>query len=296
MTEAAEFWLARNQHRAEAPVSKLYEEYQRKVELEGSERHIRDVRNRVGKFEEAFGDHSIGDITAEAIREFLQAMDVENRTRNNYRAQIITFFRWSRKQGYLEEGRDTVAEAVDPWKVVEKEVTIFSVAETRKLFLGIRKDIEAYAAIGAFAGMRPSEIQRITWGAFDFETGYINVSADVARKVSRARYIPMSENLKEWLLPHRKSDDEKVCYYKAPELLSADAIKRKVVKAWPADVLRHSFCSYRLAQTADIGRVAEEAGNSPSIIRKHYRRPVPEEQATAYFNIRRGNLEEKEPG
>gem|GEM_PF-5278027 len=59
------------------------------------------------------------------------------------------------------------------------------------------------------------------------------------------------------------------------------------------DVLCHSFCSSRLAQTSDIGVVAEEAGNSPSIIRKHYRWPVLKTQATAYFKIRRGNLDPK---
>jgi len=291
LTESAEFWVRRHQHRAAELVSKLYEEYVRYVEREGGERHLRDVRNRVGKFEDVFGSHSIGDVTTEAIREFLERMAVENRTKNNYRAQIITFFRWCRKQGYLEEGRGTVAESVDVWKVIEKEVTIFSVEETKSLFRGIRSDIEAYAAIGAFAGLRPSEIQRLTWGAVDFDGGHIHVSAKVAKKVNRSRYVPLSDNLKEWLLPHRKASAEKVCYFKAPELLSTDAIERKVVKQWPADVLRQSFCSYRLALTTEIGIVSEEAGNSPTIIRKHYRRPVPKKQAESYFSICRGNLD-----
>ena len=51
------------------------------------------------------------------------------------------------------------------------------------------------------------------------------------------------------------------------------------------DVMRHSFCSYRLAQTQNIGMVAEEAGNSPSIIRKHYRRPLKREDGDVWFAI-----------
>ena len=35
-----------------------------------------------------------------------------------------------------------------------------------------------------------------------------------------------------------------------------------MVTEWTPDVLRHSFCSYRLAETRNIGQVAEEAGNS----------------------------------
>ena len=82
----------------------------------------------------------------------------------------------------------------------------------------------------------------------------------------------------------------KVCMFKSPELLSKDAIDRNVVKSWPPDVLRHSFCSYRLAETQNLGQVAEEAGNSPEIIRRHYRRPLLKKRAKEYFSIRRENL------
>jgi hypothetical protein len=36
-------------------------------------------------------------------------------------------------------------------------------------------------------------------------------------------------------------------------------------------VLRHSFISYRIATVKSADQVALEAGNSPSIIFKHYR-------------------------
>jgi len=285
MAQAAEFWISRHQHRADIQVSEAFEEYIRQVETRSSERNLRDARNRVGRFDKVFGAHAIGDINAEAILHFLESMDVEKRTKNNYRAQIITFFRWARKRGYLEEGSPTAAEKVDPWKVIEKEVVIFTPAQTRHLFEGIREDLITYAAIGAFAGLRPSEIRRLTWNTIDFESGHIHVTAEVARKVNRARYVPMSPNLIALLKPRQKSGSEKVTYFKADELLSADAIKRKVIKAWPTDVLRHSFCSYRLALTSNIGQVAEEAGNSPSIIRTHYRRPVLKKLAVDYFEI-----------
>ena len=35
--------------------------------------------------------------------------------------------------------------------------------------------------------------------------------------------------------------------------------------------LRHSFISYRVAETQDVAKVALEAGNSPQIIFQHYR-------------------------
>jgi hypothetical protein len=50
-------------------------------------------------------------------------------------------------------------------------------------------------------------------------------------------------------------------------------------------VLRHSFISYRIADVKSADQVALEAGNSPSIIFKHYRELTTEEQAVKWFGI-----------
>ena len=50
-------------------------------------------------------------------------------------------------------------------------------------------------------------------------------------------------------------------------------------------MLRHSYISYRIAQVKSADQVALEAGNSPSIIFKHYRELRTEEQAQAWFAI-----------
>jgi hypothetical protein len=54
---------------------------------------------------------------------------------------------------------------------------------------------------------------------------------------------------------------------------------------WPNNVLRHSFISYRIAIVQSADQVALEAGNSPSIIFKHYRELTTEEQAEKWFSI-----------
>ena len=55
--------------------------------------------------------------------------------------------------------------------------------------------------------------------------------------------------------------------------------------AWKANALRHSFISYRLAETKDIAAVALEAGNSPKIIFAHYRELCTEREANEWFSI-----------
>ena len=50
-------------------------------------------------------------------------------------------------------------------------------------------------------------------------------------------------------------------------------------------VLRHSFITYRIATVKSADQVALEAGNSPSIIFKHYRELTTEDQADEWFGI-----------
>jgi hypothetical protein len=40
---------------------------------------------------------------------------------------------------------------------------------------------------------------------------------------------------------------------------------------WRHNALRHSFCSYRLADVKSAAQVALEAANSPQMIFQHYR-------------------------
>jgi hypothetical protein len=52
------------------------------------------------------------------------------------------------------------------------------------------------------------------------------------------------------------------------------------------DGARHSFISYRTAEIRDVARVADEAGNSPNVIKRHYREIVTSEAAKVFFAIR----------
>lgn len=55
---------------------------------------------------------------------------------------------------------------------------------------------------------------------------------------------------------------------------------------WKHNALRHSFISYRVAQTQNVAQVALEAGNSPAMIFKHYRELVREAEGRKWFEIK----------
>jgi len=165
-----------------------------------------------------------------------------------------------------------------------------------------------FLSIGAFAGLRSAEIERLDWAKVDLEGGYITVDASIAKTNSR-RLVPIVPNLKAWLvLAHKqymerhKTDGPPK---KGPVLELANvvnALKRLVTATRPAsapdaekllapavewkhNALRHSFCSYRLADVKSAAQVALEAGNSPQMIFEHYRELVTEKAAKAWFAI-----------
>jgi hypothetical protein len=73
------------------------------------------------------------------------------------------------------------------------------------------------------------------------------------------------------------------------DLVKAINTKRKKAKRqlfrWKHNGLRHSFISYRVAQTQNVPQVALEAGNSPQMIFQHYRELVRPAEAERWFAI-----------
>ena len=63
------------------------------------------------------------------------------------------------------------------------------------------------------------------------------------------------------------------------------AIEAGIPGGWRKNALRHSFISYRVAETGDVARTSLEAGNSPKIVFRNYRDVVDEVAAKSWFSI-----------
>lgn len=97
--------------------------------------------------------------------------------------------------------------------------------------------------------------------------------------------MPVSDNLAAWPQPHASRGP--VVTTHPIDRWIRPAAKRACI-AWPHNVLRHSFISYRIALVKSADQVALEAGNSPTIIFKHYRELVTEGQAREWFGVMPG--------
>ncbi len=250
-----------------------------------SDRYLDDLERKLTAFAGRF--HClIGAVTGHDINDFIHGLDVEGRTKNNYRQAINILFEFAKKQKYLTRD-NAVMDEVEEAAEADFEIEIFTPDEVERLLKHAPGDLLPVLAIGAFAGLRTSEIERLDWQDVKFDAGCVVVQKGKVRtKRGRARRIvPMLPNLKAWLKKVAKESGP-VWPHSSPylfELQSRAAEDADV--SWKHNALRHSFISYRVAEIKNVAQVALEAGNSPEMIFEHYRELVTADAAKDWFSV-----------
>jgi integrase len=245
-----------------------------------SARYLGDLRVRLGRFVRSFGEEMIAGISAARIDEWLRGLGVGAVTRNTFRRRLGVLFSFAKRRGYTTE--NPVAD-VERAKERETEIAILSVNELARLLECASSDMLPFWAIGAFAGLRRAEIERLTWSEVDFDANVIEIKASKAKTASR-RLVTIQPNLREWLAPYRRRIG-RVCPVNLQRKINEDRERTELRSGWPQNGLRHSFGSYHLAQFNDAAKLALEMGNSPATIFRHYRQLVKPKQADHYWKI-----------
>jgi integrase len=139
-------------------------------------------------------------------------------------------------------------------------------------------------AIGAFAGLRPEEINKLQWEDLDFHEGTIRVNASAA-KTRKKRFAEISDNLAAWLKPYAGQTGP-IAPPNLQKLRRATMKAAKIAK-WPPDVLRHSFASAHYAFHRDPARTAVIMGHrDQNMLLTHYRDLMKPSDAATYWTIR----------
>jgi integrase len=132
----------------------------------------------------------------------------------------------------------------------EKGRVILSIEQAARLMeASTEPDVCALDAMILFGGLRREEVEKLDWSAVNFCTGHIEVSAEVS-KVARERFAPISDNLREWLLPLARKNGPIVSRVLMHALRKT--WKRAGLYPWPQDAHRHSFISYRRQLIGDM--------------------------------------------
>jgi integrase len=309
LTDAVDFFLRRNPtSQSHKTVCEVVEEMiATKRQAGRGVVHLKDMESRLGRFGDAF-QMNIEQVTGPMIERYLASLDVAGRTKQNHLRLITSLFKFAIRRKYLSKDALDELQAVEKPEEEPAEIEIFSPNELREILATARPEVKAWLAIAAFAGLRTAEIQRLDWSEINLTERHIEVPALKSKTASR-RLAPITDNLLAWLTPPAKTTGrvtefenmaKQICW------LVEDVNHARRTRAeeggqdaqdfgkfeWKRNGLRHSFISYRLAAIKNAAQVALEAGNSPTMIFKHYRQLVTDAEATKWFSI----LPEQENG
>lgn len=245
-------------------------------------RRMLDMTQRLGRIVAALkGETPLASIDSDALNALLDTVP-HPATRNDYRKEIVALWRFAnaKPREWTDVKLDNLV--LPRAKEGAKARIILTVDQCRRLMAASEdEDVRALNALILFGGLRREEVERLDWSAVDFRAGHVNVTVEVS-KVNAERFSPMSDNLRAWLKPISK---------KAGPIVSRNIMhplrrtwRTAGIVPWPQDAHRHSFISYRRQLVGDA-RTALEAGTSETIIKRHYKRPVLQEDAKAFFAI-----------
>lgn len=269
-------------------VSELVTELLNDKKVDGlSKRYVSDLRSRLGQFATHFDGKSVAEITATEVDQWLRSLsDAQNgkplagTTRNNFRRVLIVAFNFARDRGYCV---DNPAKISAKAKEVKNQVGILTVEQTETLLQESARPLVPFVAIGAFAGLRTAELERLDWREVDLESALIEVTAKNA-KSARRRFVKVQANLAAWLTPHARPSGS-IRPFNCRKLLHAAREAAEIVD-WPPNALRHSYASYHLAAFNDAAALALELGHiNSNLVFQHYRQLVKPAQAKRYWEI-----------
>jgi len=280
LREAARTYALHHRSVQAKPLREAVAEFLALKESQGaSARTIQDLKARLGRFCAEFADRAVKDISTADVQRWLDGLHVAPRTYSHYRRVVHTFYRWAVNRAYA--AANPAAPIAIP-KAPPPPVPIYSPEELAKLFAAAPPDYVPCLAIGAFAGLRSAEIERLQWSDIRLDRREIVVGADRAKTATR-RIVPICDALAAWLAPYAGRQgpvwpgNHEAYYVTQRRTAAAAGLK------WKPNALRHSYASYRFALIRDAGRVAGELGNSPAVVHRHYRELVSAADAERWF-------------
>ncbi len=247
---------------------------------------MKRIRWDLRRLAETFPRKAVAELTPTALTEFLEKNRPGMKTHNNRRGILSTFFKYAFQRGWIAENpilkvphyRIRRKRGVAQTFTAEEAARLMEFLETYDGGKWVR-----YFALCLFAGIRPGvpngEITKFKPDAVNLEDGVIHISAEVS-KVREPRKVAIQPNLAAWLKAY-PLDQGPIVLGNFKKRRDRFAKKFNLTH----DVLRHTFISMFVAKFRSIGEAAIQAGNSESIIRRHYLDLKSKDEAERFFGI-----------
>jgi|14_taG_2_1085336.scaffolds.fasta_scaffold05738_1 hypothetical protein len=302
LSDAVEFFL--KNHRAPdftIPFAEGVKTYLDECELGGVRpRTIIGKKSVLSLFARETENPLVHEVTAPTIQAFLKSLRAKDgmnpatrKTWNNYRNELNHFFKWAGESDLptnrpwcfsnpVESVRRFTAKQVSEQRA---PVSITSPNDVQRLLSVLLRwrdgCLSKCFALAYFAGIRPDgELRKLAKREkelINLKTRTIHIPAEVS-KTKESRQVTISDSLAEWLTA---LDDRPIVAN------NFDRLMKQARKHFNLshDETRHSFISYHVALHRSVGDAALQAGNSESIVKKHYLNLRPQEEGASFFSI-----------
>jgi integrase len=238
----------------------------------------------LGGFAKSFLKRNVHEFDRGTIEQWLSEKPWALRTRRNVQHDLQNLFRFAMQRGHC---------ASNPAMELE-EITlnppppgIVTIAEAGRLLQAAesynRGLMLPYTALGLFAGLRTSELERLDWKEIDLNDKTVEVTAEKAKTRARG-IVELSENLVEWLKPYAKRAG--AITPQSPDYHFGEVRKLAGIIQWPKNAMRHSAASYHLALHKNAALTANllRHENTRTLF-AHYRELVKPKDAELYWKI-----------
>ena len=244
------------------------------------QRYRQDLKNRLARFVEDFGDRKMADIHRSEVVAWLTALNGKPVTRDTFRLRLSALWQYARLQGWATQN---LIEEIPTERKTTGSIGILSVDELSKLLSTADPKTLPYWVLGAFCGLRSAELGRLEWKDIKWQSKLVEVPSLKSKTASR-RFVRLRANVLKWLSPYRAYQGQ-LCPGMLRKRLERDRTNAGL-KEWKPNCLRHSFCSYALAKEKNAKALALEMGHSDSdLLFKNYRELVLPSEAKKYWQL-----------
>jgi len=252
-----------------------------------SECQLKDIRLRLEDLVEAFPGRVLSTLSRDALAAHCLRGNPKPKTFNNRRGILFTFFKYAFCQDWVAANP---LEKVPHLRIAHRRgsAKTLSADQSEKLMRHVEQidggALVPFFALALFAGIRPcvrtGEILKLQPEHVRLDTGVILIEPEVS-KVRMKRSIAIQPNLAAWLRAYPLDRFPIISTNLQHE-------RAAIAKSFGLthDIMRHTFISMHVAKFRSMGEAALQAGNSESIIRKHYLDLKTKDEAERFFSIR----------
>jgi site-specific recombinase XerD len=302
LAQAVDFFL--KNHRPPEYVTTITEglaHYLEDKERDGvRDRTVTGARLALKAFADAIGDPQLHTVTRQNVEAYLRGLKgkdgvtpAKRKSWNTNRNEISQFFGWVMKEDLATNRPWCFSNPVDGVKlfsnrqVAEQRPPVVTTPadDLQEMLTYLMQDqggaMVKYFALAYFAGIRPNgELEKLSEREaelINLKTGKIFIPAAFS-KVKADRQVTIPPNLLQWLKAYKG-------FPIVPKNFGRTKNRIRDHFGMRRDETRHSFISYHVAVHRSIGLAALEAGNSESMVRKHYLNLHTREEGEAFFSI-----------